>query len=300
MELRQLRNFLILAKTQHVSQAADLLDITQPSLSKSIASLEQDLGIKLFDRKGNHIVLNDNGKNFYEYAKQSIHLLDTGVMTARNARYDTAGTVTIEHWVFAPIIARCMAEYLDLNPLVTFNLSHDPQDQGIEPDLLLRIISDNKTMEMDMNGSAWLAEPLFQERYVLILHPDYMQIPDEVDEVDITLFRDARFVVTFENSLMHHDITFSICGDAGFYPHVLCRVEDYISKMTMVAAGSAVTIVPESCLPQARLLCPELKHYYIKGDSRLRTIGLLRRKGTMMSEAARDFWDFTLDYYRNR
>lgn len=300
MELRNIRYFVMLAKVQHVSQTADLLNISQPSLSKAIASLENEIGIKLFDRKGNHIYLNDNGQKFYEYASQSINLLDTGVMTARNARYDTAGTVTIANWVFGPIIADCMTEYLDLNPLVTFNLCHDPQKQGVEPDLLIRSLTGENGAEIDMDGAAWIAEPLFTERYVLAMHPDYMDLPEDTKELDISLLRDARFVVTFENSLMFHDITYSICGDAGFYPHNLVRVEDFISKMTFVASASGVTFLPESCLPRARMLCPGLRAIPIKGDNRIRTIALLHRKGTMMSEAAQDFWDFTLDYYRHR
>ena len=300
MELRNIRYFLMLAKVQHVSQTADLLDISQPSLSKAIAALEKDVGIKLFDRKGNHIYLNDNGRKFYEYASQSINLLDTGVMTARNGRYDTAGTITIENWVFSPIIANCISEYLKINPLVTFNLTHDPQQQGIEPDLLVRSFSDSKTLEIDLDGAAWVAEPLFRESYVLVTHPDYIELPPESEPLDISLLRDARFVVTFENSLIFHDITYSICGDAGFHPHNITRVEDYISKMTLISSGSAVTFIPESCLPQARLLCPNLKVYHIKGDPRTRTISLLHKKGTLMSEAVEDFWDFTLDYYKNK
>ncbi len=151
-----------------------------------------------------------------------------------------------------------------------------------------------------MDGAAWIAEPLFRERYVLVMHPDYMDIPAETEEVDISLFRDARFVVTFENGLMFHDVTYAICADAGFHPHNLCCVEDFISKSTLIAAASAVAIFPESCLPHARQLCPGLRSFRIRGDSRERTIGLLRRKGTLMSEAAQDFWDFTLDYYNNK
>lgn len=301
MELRNIRHFLLLAKTQHVSQTADLLNISQPSLSKSISSLEQDLGIKLFDRKGNHIYLNENGKQFYEYASQSISMLDNGILTARNARYDTAGTVTIANWVYAPIITQVISDYLKLNPLVNFNLCHSPQSHGIDPDLLVRSISTDASSEIDLDGFSWIAEPLFRERYVLVMHPNYMDLPEDMEELDISLMRDARFVLTFGDSpLIFQDITYDICRDAGFYPHVMCQVEDFISKVDLIASASAVSILPESCIPQASLVCPGLRVFHLKGDTRSRTIGLLRRKGTMMSEAAQDFWDFMLDYYRGR
>ena len=53
MELKQIEYFLQLAQMQHVSQAADFLNISQPTLSKSLSNLEKDLGVPLFDRVGN-------------------------------------------------------------------------------------------------------------------------------------------------------------------------------------------------------------------------------------------------------
>lgn len=61
MELKQIEYFLQLARFEHMSQTADFLGIYQSTLSKSLNSLERELGIKLFDRVGNRIRLNENG-----------------------------------------------------------------------------------------------------------------------------------------------------------------------------------------------------------------------------------------------
>ena len=57
MDLLQLRYFCEIAKQESVSKAASILHVSQPSLSKSLSTLERDLGIKLFDRIGKSIVL---------------------------------------------------------------------------------------------------------------------------------------------------------------------------------------------------------------------------------------------------
>ena len=61
MELRILRYFLTVAKEQSFTKAAEQLHITQPTLSRQIAALEEELGTVLFVRKGRSITLTDGG-----------------------------------------------------------------------------------------------------------------------------------------------------------------------------------------------------------------------------------------------
>ncbi len=64
MELLQLKYFQTVARLEHMTKAAEELHIAQPSLSKTIARLEKDLGVPLFDRQGRQITLNSFGKVF--------------------------------------------------------------------------------------------------------------------------------------------------------------------------------------------------------------------------------------------
>jgi DNA-binding transcriptional LysR family regulator len=64
IDLLQLRYFQIVAKHQHLTKAAEALNITQPALSKMIAKLENNLGYELFDRKGRQIQLNKLGESY--------------------------------------------------------------------------------------------------------------------------------------------------------------------------------------------------------------------------------------------
>ena len=65
--LQQLRYFKELAKTQHLTQTAERLYITQTTLSNTIINLEKQLGVKLFDRVGRNLQLNAVGQLYLKY-----------------------------------------------------------------------------------------------------------------------------------------------------------------------------------------------------------------------------------------
>lgn len=69
MNLYHLRYFVTLAHMEHYTRAADLLAITQPSLSHAISSLESELGVKLFKKNGRNVTLTKYGKSFLTDAR---------------------------------------------------------------------------------------------------------------------------------------------------------------------------------------------------------------------------------------
>lgn len=76
MDLLQMQYFLKIAETGNMTRAAEELYISQSSLSRTIARLEKDLGVKLFDRVGRQIQLNEFGKVFLHRTKQAFMQLE--------------------------------------------------------------------------------------------------------------------------------------------------------------------------------------------------------------------------------
>ena len=68
MDIKQLRYFTAVAQLQNISRAAELMQVSQSTLSKQIAKLEDEMGTMLFDRNGKKIQLNAAGMLFNEYA----------------------------------------------------------------------------------------------------------------------------------------------------------------------------------------------------------------------------------------
>ena len=83
MEFKQLEHFKAVAETENMSQAAEQIYITQSALSKSIAKLENEFGIQLFDRNKNSIRLNENGELVLEEVTMILNQVESLKRTVR-------------------------------------------------------------------------------------------------------------------------------------------------------------------------------------------------------------------------
>ena len=86
MNVNQIEQFLDIAATGNMSRSAERLHLAQPALSRSLGRLEQELGVRLFDRMGKRVILTAQGQCFLEYANS---ILDT-IHNARRALSEDA------------------------------------------------------------------------------------------------------------------------------------------------------------------------------------------------------------------
>ena len=95
MELRILKYFLEVAKESNISRAADVLHMTQPTLSRQIRQLEEELGVTLFLREKHRIVLTEEGRAFYRRASEIVELVDRTVHEFGRSDHGLEGTLSI-------------------------------------------------------------------------------------------------------------------------------------------------------------------------------------------------------------
>lgn len=102
MELYELRQFVAFADAGTLSEAAEILHLSQPALSRNMKKLESDLGISLFARTKNRLELNSNGEYVLGEARQLLKDMDTFVTNARE--YDRRNrTITLGICAPAPV-----------------------------------------------------------------------------------------------------------------------------------------------------------------------------------------------------
>ena len=95
MELRVLRYFLVVAREESISRAAELLHITQPTLSRQIMELEDELGKKLFLRGGRRMTLTEDGVFLRGRAQEIVSLADSTAEEFRSTEEDVSGEIRI-------------------------------------------------------------------------------------------------------------------------------------------------------------------------------------------------------------
>lgn len=95
MELRHLRHFLAIADELHMGRAAERLGMAQPPLSQSIARLEKELGVRLFDRANRRLTLTRAGIALLDEARSAVQHADAAFALARAAEHGAAGEIRI-------------------------------------------------------------------------------------------------------------------------------------------------------------------------------------------------------------
>ncbi len=122
MDLRVLRYFLMVAKEQSFTKAAKQLNITQPTLSRQLAALEEELGVKLFNRGGHNITLTNEGLLLKRRALELVDLEDKIVSEFKGNRESVEGKITIGCGEFIAVetLAKICKNYKEKYPLVQF------------------------------------------------------------------------------------------------------------------------------------------------------------------------------------
>ncbi len=95
MDLRVLHYFLTVAREQSFTKAAEQLNITQPTLSRQLAALEEELGAKLFNRGGHQITLTNEGLLLKRRALEIVELEDKIVSEFKENNDSIEGKITI-------------------------------------------------------------------------------------------------------------------------------------------------------------------------------------------------------------
>ncbi len=124
MELRVLHYFLAIAREENFTRAAEQLHVTQPTLSRQIADLEQELGVKLFIRSNHHIVLTEDGMILKRRAQEILSLADKTKRDFLRGDENLEGVISIGSGEFLStrILTDCIAQFRKKHPLVQFEI----------------------------------------------------------------------------------------------------------------------------------------------------------------------------------
>lgn len=125
MELRVLRYFLAVAREENITRAAKLLHITQPTLSRQLMQMEEDLGVVLFHRSKHHIILTDDGMLLRRRAEEIVSLADKTEWELQRKEDTVSGEITIgcgETLANMKCLAEGLAAFQVVYPDVTFDI----------------------------------------------------------------------------------------------------------------------------------------------------------------------------------
>lgn len=173
MEIRVLRYFLTVVREGSITKAADVLHITQPTLSRQLAQMEADMDVKLFDRGTRKIVLTNEGLLLKRRAEEILSLVDKTEEELTEQSENIEGTVSIGCGDLKAVqmLTELMGSFRSLFPAVSFELYTGNADHISEQ------------MERGLIDLGILLEPVNMEKFdfirlkqkeqwVVAMHPD--------------------------------------------------------------------------------------------------------------------------------
>ncbi len=124
MELRVLKYFLAVAREENITRAATLLHLTQPTLSRQLMQLEEELGVQLFHRSRYHIVLTDEGMLLRRRAQELVDLAEKTEREFACRETELMGEISIGAGETRSMsfLSRAMVSFRTLYPKVTFRI----------------------------------------------------------------------------------------------------------------------------------------------------------------------------------
>lgn len=286
----RIRQFVAVARAEHLTRAAELLGMPQPTLSRSIARLEADLGVPLFRRPGRNIKLTRHGRVLLEASERALATL-RGAVELLSADADPEhGRVSLAflHTLGTDVVPRMLRDFRAVHPHIQFTLAQDSASA------MLHMLRDG---EVDLCLTApcpeapdLVAYPLDEQRVDLYVPAGHRLAAAE--SIPLTDAADEDFICTTPGHGLRL-ITDDLCQSAGFKPRIVFEGEQVATIRGLVGAGLGVALLPTVLSPEPD---PAIAAIRITTPKAARTVCLTWPADRKLTEPATAFRDFVRGY----
>lgn len=286
MHLDELHWFVVLAETEHVTDAAAELHISQPTLSRALARLEDEVGTPLFDRVGRRLRLNAYGEILLEHARRSLAEMCSATERIAALRDPDTGTVRLAFlhsqasWFVPDLLRRFRAEAPRVQFALIQGAAHDIVDALAGGRVDLAITSPRP------EGYRWRG--LYLERLCLAV-PRGHRFADRA-RIRLAEAGTEPFVALAPEFGLRQ-LTDELCGEAGIEPQVVFEAMEIPTMEGLVAAGFGVAVVP---VPRSERAEPGAVYIPLSQTSAKRQLGLAWPADRPLPPAAERFAEFII------
>jgi DNA-binding transcriptional LysR family regulator len=244
MDLRHLRYFVAVAEELHFGRAAARVHVAQPSLSRQIRDLEDEMGLRLFERDRRRVALTAAGGVFLDEVKRLLEQLERAVDAARRTARGERGTLRIAYvpavaYTGLPEIVRAFRQRL---PDVEVRLQETNPARQVQALLAGRV--DVGFARGPIHEPALAVETVMEEPLVAAFPTGHPLSRRKM--LKLAMLAGEPFVLQARSrGPGSHDQILAICRAAGFSPRVV-QEGSQTDALSLVAAGVGVAIVPTS------------------------------------------------------
>ncbi|MEV4333499.1 LysR substrate-binding domain-containing protein [Streptomyces sp. NPDC049597] len=290
MQLQQLRYFVAVAETRHFTRAAELVHVSQPSLSQQIRALEQELGADLFARARGNIALTDAGEALLPLARRILADTETARREVQELAQLRRGRVRLGATpsLCTGLLPQVLRTFHDLHPgieiLIEESGSHDLVRELARGALDLALV----VLPLPSPSPALTTVELLWEDLVVISSPAVAAPPSPVRIADLA----GEPLVMFRHGYDLRELTVAACRAEGFEPSFTVEGGEMDAVLGFVRAGLGVAVVPSMVAEGAG---GDLRVTPLARPGLRRTIALAHRSDVAPPRAARELQRVLLD-----
>jgi DNA-binding transcriptional LysR family regulator len=293
MDFGQIEAFTQVATHNSFSRAAEVLQLTQPSITARIQALERELGEELFERGGRGVKLTDAGRVFLPYVEHILQLLQEGrdaVEEVRNVQLGSlrlGSAITISTYVLPGILHRFCQEFPGVDVVIRTGRSEQVLNMLQSDEVQVGIIRSLSAPEIE-------SIPLYDDEIVLVANPNHRF----AQSGSATIGEAAREpIVLFDRGSSYYGMIHDVFRKAAVIPNVAMELDSLEATKRMVEQGLGIALVPQVTVAreveQGTLAVVRLSDVApIK-----RPISLVYRKNRKRSRTVQAFIDMMADAY---
>ncbi|MED1792218.1 LysR family transcriptional regulator [Brevibacillus nitrificans] len=288
MDIRHLQYFLEVARHNSFTKAAQALYITQPTISKMVRNLEEEIGVELFERVGKRVSLTDAGWVLFSQAEVMVKSFENMTVHINELMDLKRGRLRIglPPMVGASFFPQLIGQFCDQYPGIRLEL-FEAGSNKVEADVDAGIL-DCGVILLPAKEGVFDYYSFVNENIRLVVHPSH-PFADR-SEVPFSDLEGERFLLFHEDFALHNRIV-DECVRAGFHPHVVYKSSQWDFLSEMVAANIGITLLPET-------ICSELdtdrfRILPLVNSSLKWHLGMIWRKNAYQSFAMREWIRFS-------
>ena len=286
MNARQMQYAILLSKVGSFSQAAEQLNISQPAFSKQILSLENELGVRLFNRSGASVTVTAAGGHFVREAETLLYKENQLCRSMEKFKIGEAGQMVIGITPFRSsyLISRVLRKVRQRFPEIQIRL-HEAGSEALRKGAVEGKF-DFAVVNLPVDDAVLDVRPLEPDKLVLAIPEElkHMLPPVEGELIDFGVCRNLPFVVVGQNQEMRR-LFDSLCARADFVPNIAVEVVGLTTAWAIVRTGIAATILPWQFVEQG-IPDDKISVIGIKDALYYRRPAVVTKRGQYINEAA--------------
>lgn len=288
MELQQLRYFVVAAEKEHITNAAQILHVTQPSLSQTIHRLETDIGVRLFDHDGKRIRLNEAGREMLKVVGPMLEVLDDMPRRLRDISDAVSRTVSLNILTASNLSTDIILEYKDIAPHINFQTSRSSDSANWDIRISAIFSSDHSLIPEN-------SELLTCEK-ILLAVPERFDIYKK-DEIYLRETAGLPFI-KYCGSEPYSTMFTNLFYSSGTRPYISFESDSLSSVIKLITSGMGLGLWPTAIWGSLHAEHVKLINILDPGSDRI--IFIQKNPTRKANRSVNDFYDFFIRSFQHK